>query len=465
MDDVLHNEQIEVLTYAEVEEVLGFYGNFVVRVRKKARSVDMESCIGCQACFEPCPVAVKNEYNEGLDERKAVYIPYAGALPNVAVIDRTNCIRFQGETCTVCQETCPFGAIDYEAQDEIVELKVGAIVLATGFDLLDPRKVPDSGYGQMAGVYNGLEVERLLSSTGPSEGNVVLENGRVPERIAMIHCVGSRTPKLREYCSGICCTYLLKFTHQLLEKCPEAAITHFFSDLCLPQPTAQGFYDNISVKRGVECLRLKSVDSARVVAQEGKTFVRYVDSQGQSGSAPFDMVVLAPAMEGAADAEQVAGVFDTSLGAGRVFQTQHPIVAPVSSLREGVFIVGCAEGPKDVQASVAQGQAAAGRILSRLIPGERLTLEATVCEVDTQTCSGCRTCVGVCPYKAMAFDREAECVRVNRVLCRGCGTCAASCPSGAIKADHFTDQQVFSEIEGLLDQRSGEAPNAEQDGR
>jgi len=450
LDDVLHNDQVEVMTYSEVEEVLGYYGNFVVQVKKKARLVDMQSCIGCQACFEPCPVRVKNEYNEGLDERKAVYIPYAGALPNVAVIDKEHCLRFRGQTCTACQEACPFGAIDYQAEDAVIKLKVGALVLATGFDLLDPSRIPESGYGKVNNVYTGLEMERLLSSTGPTEGKVVLDNGRPPERIALLHCVGSRSPKYNEYCSGICCTYLFKFSHQLREKCPEASMTHFFSDLCLPEIKGQGFFDEISAQAAVKCIRLKSVDSMQVVQQEEKVFVRYVDAQGQSGSAPFDMVVLAPAVEGVSDAPDVARIFDVSLGVGRFFEQQHPIVAPAASVREGIFIAGCAQGPKDVQASVAQGQAAAGRILSRLVPGEKLALQPTVCTVDEDLCSGCRTCVGACRYKAMGFDREAGCTRVNKVLCQGCGTCAATCPSGAIQADHYTDGQVFSEIEGLL---------------
>lgn len=450
LDEVLHNEQIEVLTCAEVEEVLGFYGNFITKVRKKARMVDVAACIGCQACFDACPVSVKNEYNEGLDERKAVYIPYAGALPNVAVIDRAHCVRFQGKTCTACQAACPFGAIDYEAGDEVVKLKVGAIVLATGFDLLDPGKVAGSGYGEGDDVYTGLELERLLSATGPSEGKVVLRNGRSPERIALIHCVGSRTAKYHDYCSGVCCTYLTKFAHQLHDRCPEAVITHFFSDLCFPEPAAQAFFHRVSAEDGVEPLRLKTVDSLRVVSQAGKTFVRYEDTRGESGSVPVDMVVLAPAMEGTADAEAVARVFDVSLGAGNFIEGQDTVVAPVSSVREGIFIAGCAGGPKDIQASVVEGQASAGRILSKLVPGEKLSLEATVCEINEAVCSGCRTCVGVCPYKAIGFDRERACARVNKVLCRGCGTCAAACPSGAAKADHFTDRQVGCEIEGLL---------------
>ena len=451
LDNVLHNEHIEVMTYAEVQEVLGFYGNFMVTVKKKARMVDTQSCIGCEACFESCPVQVENEYNEGLDNRKAIYIPYPGAVPHVAVIDKDHCLRSQGQSCTACQQACPFGAVDYQAQDEMIKLKVGAIVLATGFDLLEPARVAESGYGKANNVYTGLELERLLSSTGPSEGKVVVAaDGSPPGKIALIHCVGSRTAKFNHYCSGVCCTYLFKFTHQLCEKCPNAVMTHFFSELCLPGKSAQAFFDAISTKTAVECVRLKAVDSVRVVEQDGKTFVRYMDAQGQSGSAPFDMVVLAPAMEGASDAQDVARTFDISLGRGNFFESQHPVTAPASSTREGVFLAGCARGPKDVQASVADGQAAAGRILSQLVPGGKLTLAPTICEVDEALCSGCKTCMGSCQYKAIGFDRDGRCVRINKVLCRGCGTCVASCPSGAIRAAHYTDGQVFSEIRGLL---------------
>ncbi|MBW2600444.1 MAG: CoB--CoM heterodisulfide reductase iron-sulfur subunit A family protein [Deltaproteobacteria bacterium] len=449
-DEVLHNEQIDVLALSEIEEVLGYYGNFIVKVRKKARFVDVGSCIGCGACFEVCPVKVRNEYNEGLDERKAVYIPYPGSLPNLAVIDKEHCLRFNSKTCSACQEACPFGSINYGEEDTIEELKVGAIVIATGFDLFDPGKVSRYGYGDIENVYTSLEFERLISSTGPTEGKLLLKNSKPPEKIALVHCVGSRSMESNEHCSGVCCTYLSKFAHQAKEKLPDVEITQFFSDLCLPGKEAQVFFNKVSSNNEIEFIRLKSPDSLDIFEQGGKALVRYTGAHEEPKTAQYDMVVLAPAMVGATDAARVAAVYDIAQGKAGFFSEEDTTLYPVASSMEGIFVAGCAQGPKDIGASVAQGQAAAGKILSRLVPGEKLALEAAVCEIDEGLCSGCKTCIGLCSYNAMTFDDKEKCVSINEVLCRGCGTCVAACPSGVIKAKHFTDRQMFSEIEGLL---------------
>jgi heterodisulfide reductase subunit A len=452
IDEVLHNEHIEVLTWSEVQEVLGFYGNFLVKVNKKARFVDTETCIGCGACVETCPVKVTNEYNEGLDERKAIYVPYAGALPNVAVIDEKHCLRWQGQACNACQEACPFGSIIYEETDQVRQLRMGAIVLATGFDLFDPARAPQYGYGKSDNVYTSLEFERLVNSTGPTEGKILLRNGRVPEKIALVHCVGSRTSQFHEHCSAVCCMYLLKFAHQVNKKLPGASITGFYSDLCLPGKEAQGFFNRISREANIELMHMKDPDSIEITQEDEKTMIRFTDIQGRSHGVAADMVVLAPAMEGARDAETMAKLFDISQGKGGFFAEESTMLAPVSTAMEGIFIAGCAQGPKDIQSSVAQGQAAAGRILSRLVPGEKLALEPVTADVDENLCCGCKLCVGLCSYKAISYDDLKNNVAINKVLCRGCGVCAAACPSGAIQASHFTDVELCEEIRGLLRQ-------------
>lgn len=448
-DEILHHEQIKILTYSEVEEVLGFYGNFVVKVNKRARFVDAATCIGCEACFDVCPVKVRNEYNEGLDERRAIYIPYAGALPNVAVIDKEHCLRWQGEACTACQEACAFGCINYEETDQVEELKVGAIVLATGFDIFDPRHAPQYGYGKIENVYTSLEFERLVNPTGPTEGKIELKNGQTPEKIALVHCVGSRTSNFNEHCSGVCCMYLLKFAHQAARKLPGVSITQLYSDLCLPGKESQSFFGRVSGENGPEFLHMKEPDSIEIAEEDGKILIEYVDVHGRSDTVTSDMVVLAPAIEGARDARGLAHVFDISQGEGGFFVEENPSIAPVSTVRDGVFIAGCAQGPKDIQSSVADGQAAAGRILSRLIPGEKLVLEAITAEVDTSLCSGCKICIALCPYKAITYDEIGKHVTINEIICRGCGVCPAGCPSGAIKANHFTDAQISAEIQAL----------------
>lgn len=451
LDEVLHNEHIEILTLTEVREVLGFYGNFLVKVNKKARFVDTETCIGCGACLETCPVTVKNEYNEGLDERKAIYIPYAGALPNVAAIDKKHCLRWQKEACSACKEACPFGSITYEDTDQVRQLRVGAIVLATGFDLFDPARAPQYGYGKVEDVYTSLEFERLVNSTGPTEGKIVLRNGQVPEKIALVHCVGSRSSKFHEYCSTVCCMYLLKFAHQVTRQLSGVSILGFYSDLCLPGKQAQGFFNKISQEGNIDWMHMKDPDSIEITQADGKTLIRFTGVNGSPREVTSDMVVLAPAMEGARDAGAMAQIFDISQGEGEgFFAEENSQVAPVSTAIEGIFIAGCAQGPKDIQSSVAQGQAAAGRILSRLVPGEKLALEPVTAEVDEDLCCGCKLCVGLCSYKAITCDNLKNNVAINKVLCRGCGVCAATCPSGAIKAHHFTDTEVSEEIRGLV---------------
>ena len=451
MDEVLHNEHIELFILSEVQEVLGYYGNFHVKVQQTARYVDAETCLGCGACLECCPVRVRNEYNEGLDERRAIYIPYAGALPNVAAIDRTHCLRWQGQHCHACQEACPFGSIQYEQRDQTHELEVGAIVLATGFDLFDPTRAPQYGYGKMQDVYTSLEFERILSSTGPTEGKILLRDGRHPKRIALVHCVGSRTSRFNEHCSGICCMYALKFSHEALQKLPGVSTIHLYTDLCLPGKESQRFYNMVSKSEAVEFYRMRGSDSVEITEEGEGLSIKYTDPHGNAHALSSEMVVLVPAVEGARDAPRVSRIFEIPQGEGGFYLEGDTHAAPVSTAREGIFIAGCAQGPKEIQGSVAQGQAAAGLILSSLIPGEKLDLEPMAAEVREDLCASCRICVGLCPYKAIYCDAEEKPATVNELLCKGCGICAAACPSGAIRANHFTDTQILEEIRGVVE--------------
>ena len=450
LDEVLHNEHIELMTSTEVQEVLGFYGNFIIKVKKKAQFVDSKSCIGCGACMEVCPVKVRNEYNEGLDERKAIYIPYPGSLPHVAVIDKERCLHLQGKECNACKDACPFGSIHYEETDQIRELNPGAIVLATGFDVFDPKKVSQYGYGKIKNVYTSLEFERLLSSNGPTGGKILLENGQPPKRIAFIHCVGSRTRKYHEYCSGICCIYSFKFSHLITEQLPDSLITEFYSDFCLPGRESQRFFNNLADRKRIDFIQLRNIDSIELSQKNSTVLINYEDLNGSTKEMSSDLVVLSVAMEAARDARELSEIFGILQDNDGFFLEEHTNIAPVSTSTGGIFIAGCAHGPKDIQSAVAEGQAAAGRILSKLIPGEKLLLEPTTAVVSEDLCSGCKTCISLCSYKALTYDREKKVVSVNEVLCRGCGICVAACPSAAINAKNFTDKQIVAEIKGLL---------------
>jgi heterodisulfide reductase subunit A len=443
LQEVLQKENIETLTYSEVEDVIGSFGNFSVKIRKKARYVKEETCIGCNACFEPCPVEIANEFDEGLSKRKAIYLPYAGALPNVPVIDENNCIKFNGGECDACQSSCAFGAISFSDEDKIIEKKVGAIILATGATLFDPKKLPQYGYGKLDNVLTALQLERLNASNGPTGGKILLKNGKEPESIAFIHCVGREEAG---YCSGICCMYLVKLAHLVKEKLPHVKLYNFYSDLCLPKKEHQKMY-NEAVDKGIEFIR--SDETATLTAKGEKLIVEHEpDSQGKK-KLSVEMVVLAPAVEPDKATEKLVEIFDITRDERGFFSEDHALMKSFATTLEGVFAVGSCQGPKDIGDAVSQGGAAAGRVLSRLIPGEKLELEAKITEIDENLCGGCNTCITLCPFSAISRDEEKKISVVDDTLCKGCGTCVAACPTGAARAKHFTREQIFAEIRGV----------------
>jgi len=450
LDTVLHHDRIEVLTLTEMVEVKGYLGNFMVNVRQKARFVDMEACIGCGACFEACPVTVSLPFIGEMAGRKAIYVPYSGALPNVAVIDGNNCLRFQGKSCSACAESCPFEAIRYEATDEVRELKVGAIVVATGFGSFDPRKDDRYGYGRVENVITSLEFEQLVNSAGPTEGKILLKNGLAPQNIAFVHCVGSRTEKFNDYCSGVCCRYTLKHAHQARVQLPEAEIYQFHTDLCLSGKDAQRFYQKVLKEDRVGFLRMLHPDSIEIQKGSGKIVITHTDSAGELKRNDFDMVVLATAMESPEETKQMAEILDVKVGKCGFLEEVDAILDPVSTAMEGIFVAGCAQGPKDIPSSVAQGYAVAGRIMGKLQPGEQLALEPMACEIDSEICSACLTCKTLCAFKAIVIEECDSTVSINQALCRACGVCAAACPSGAVVARHFSRQAIFGELRGLM---------------
>jgi len=357
--ELLQDKNINLLTLAEVEEVKGSSGNFTVKIHKKARYVDMQNCIGCNACFEPCPVSLKNEFEAGLSERKAIYVPCAGALPNVPMIDTDHCLRFKGKDkdCKACQEACMFEAIDFNQKDEQLELKVGAIVAATGFNIFDSKKAPQYGYGKVDDVYTALEFERLYASNGPTEGNIVLKNGDVPKSAAIIHCVGRDE---KGYCSSVCCMYSLKFNHYLKSKIPKIKISEFYTDLCIPGKSHQKFYEKMK-ETEVDMIRASEIE----VAKQGKEIaVKYNNGNGKKGNLPVDMVILAPAIEPRDDSSKLAKILGISVDEYGFFKEEDPDVSSVVTSKPGVFIAGCSQGAKNIQDSVSQASASVGKTLS-----------------------------------------------------------------------------------------------------
>lgn len=355
--ELLANENIELLRLSQVEAVQGSSGDFAVKVRKKAGYVDLENCIGCSACFDPCPVEVDNEFEEGLSKRKAIYIPCAGALPNVPVIDTENCLRFKGKDCKACQEACMFEAIDYTQQDEELEIKVGAIVVATGFKSFDPSKITQYGYKKLGDVYSAMEVERICASNGPTQGQIVTKSGEPPKSVAIIHCVGREE---KGYCSSVCCMASLKLSHFLKKKLPEVKITQFYSDLCIAGKAYQSFYEEVK-ESGVDFIRAKVTE----VSQSGKGLdIKYETEDGKGNTLTADMVVLNPALEPAADSSKLAEILNIPQGKEGFFSEKEPDLTSVATAQDGIFIAGCAQGPKDITDTVAEAEATAGKILS-----------------------------------------------------------------------------------------------------
>jgi heterodisulfide reductase subunit A len=356
--DLLQNENIILMTLAEVIDVDGSAGKFTVKVRKNARYVDLDACIGCDMCFEPCPVAVKNNFEEGLSERKAIFTPCAGSLPNVPCIDKELCLRFKGEDCNACKDACQFEAINFDQKGEDVELEVGGIIVATGFSLFNKDGLTKYGYKKFDNVYNAFEFERLFATNGPTEGEILLKDGSTPASAAVIHCVG-RTEK--GYCSGICCMYSLKFGHYLKKKMPEIKIIEFYQDLCIPGKAQQRFLEEVKEK-GVE---LVHYDALELSDKDGRVTIDWTDEDGTKGSTTVDMVILSSAIEPGESTGKLSEIMKIPLDEHGFYKEEQPLSSTVS-LKEGVFAAGCAMGPKDIQVSVSQADAAVGAMLSYL---------------------------------------------------------------------------------------------------
>ncbi len=452
MASVRSHESIELMTYSEVVEVSGYVGNFKVKIRKKPRYVDEDKCTGCGVCQEKCPFKADNEFDVGLGSRKAIFTPFPQAVPNIPVIDPDSCAYFLRNKCRACEKFCEAGAIDFEQTEKLVEVDVGSIIITTGFDSFDPSPIVQYGYGIYDNVYTGLQFERMSNASGPTGGKLQLRDGSQPKSVAILHCVGSRDTNYHEYCSRVCCMYSLKFSHIIREKIPDAEIYQFYIDLRCFGKGYEEFYNRLQ-EEGVNFIRGRAGEVTNVAEtpeEKGKLIVLCEDTLiGRQRRIPVDMVVLSNALEPRADAGETAKLFSLSRTADGFFMERHPKLDPVATMTDGIFIAGCCQGPKDIPDTVAQASAAAARVLSMISKGE-VEIEAATSIVDEELCSGCKTCLELCPYNAISFDEEKKLASINEALCKGCGTCAAACPSGAIVSKHFTTEQILSQVEGVL---------------
>jgi len=446
MMDAGRHPNITLLTYSEVEEISGYVGNFSARIRKRARSVKEDLCTGCGICQEKCPIKVVDTvFEAGMGKRKVIYVPFSQAIPNIPVIDREHCPYFLKGRCKFCERVCPPGAIYYDQQDELLDVQVGAIIVATGYSMWDPTQLPQYSYGLSPNIITALQFERLSSAGGPTSGEILTAEGKKPERVAILHCIGSRDENAHPYCSRFCCMYSLKQAHQVREK-TGAEVYDFYMDMRAFGKAYEEFYARVQ-EEGITFIRGRGAEVE--VLSDGKLRVRGEDADlGKLVAADVDLVILATAIEPQPDSDRVAALFGLSRTPDGFFAEAHPKLRPVETSTAGVFLAGCAQGPRDVPDTVTHAGAAALEAVRLFNQGE-VTISPTVAVVEAVKCVGCGDCILSCPYSAISRNGDGK-AEVNAALCKGCGTCAATCPSGAIAALHFTDEEIVAQIDGLL---------------
>ena len=462
MVDCAQNDKIHIYAYSEVEHVGGFVGNFHVKIRRKARFVKEDVCTGCGACTEKCPQKkVPNEFNLGLDTRRAIYIPFAQAVPKVATIDPDSCNMLKNGKCGVCAKVCTAGAIDYKQKDEIVEREYGAIVAATGFQPIDLSKFDEFAYSKSPDVVSSLEFERLMNAAGPTGGTLLRpSDGAHPKTIVFVQCVGSRcsdAQKGKSYCSKICCMYTAKHAMLCREKYPDTDVYVFYINVRTPGKNFDEFYRRAVEEYGVHYIKGMV---GKVVPENGKLKVQASDLlDNRQLHIDADMVVLAAAIEPDKSARSVATMLTASMDTNDFFTEAHPKLRPVESPTAGVFLSGTCQGPKDIPETVAQASAAAAKVIG-LLCKDSLTCNPCVAEPNEQMCNGCSNCEKVCPYGAITYaDKEfrgpnrttliRRVAQVNPAVCQGCGACTVACMSGAMDLKGFSNKQILAEVNAI----------------
>lgn len=445
MTELAQHPNIKLLTYSEVEDISGFIGNFTVQIRKKARSVDWDKCTGCGTCIEKCPGKPLSKFNCNLNKGTAIYRDFEQAVPSYPVINKDACLYFQKGVCQVCSKVCPTQAIDYEQEDEIVEEEVGAIVIATGYDLMPIEELGEYGAGKYKDVVDGMQFERLLASTGPYAGDVKRPSDeKVPESVVFIQCAGSRDPETHyPWCSKVCCMYIAKQALLYRHNVHHGKAYIFYIDIRSNGKGYEEFVHRVQEEEGVVYIRGKV---SKVFKRDDKMVVWGVDTlTGEIVEIETDLVVLATAIKPSEDALKLAHKTRLMTDNYGWFSEAHPKLRPVETVSAGYFLAGSAQAPRDIPETVAQASGASSKVLA-LFSKDFIESDPVIAEVDPEICNRCGYCEAVCTYGAVKLNPKTKIAEVNEVMCEGCGACAATCPSGAISHRNYTRSQIFDMI-------------------
>jgi len=449
MVELARHPNIELLTMSEVISVEGYVGNFKVTVLQHPRYVEIGKCNLCGECEKVCPRIVDDDFNCKLIPRKAIYIPFPQAVPSAYAINEKNCEGIIPLRCTKCLEVCEPKAINFDEREKIIELNVGTIVIATGYQMYPIEKIAEYGYGKYTDVIDSLQFERLLSSTGPTEGVIKRpSDSKIPKSVAFIQCIGSRDPEQHlPYCSKICCMYTAKHVLLYKEKVPEGTPYVFYIDIRAAGKGYEEFITRITEDKEIIYIRGKV---SKIYQSNGKLLVYGVDTLSvKPVKLSVDMVVLAPALIPDSTSADLAKKLKISIDSYGFYSEAHPKLKPVEVLSQGIYLAGNAHSPKDITESVTQASGSAAKVLT-ILTQDKIYQEPIIAKVTDSLCSGCKSCISICPFGAITYNLSAKIVQINSILCNGCGGCAVVCPSHAIEQNNFKSIQFYNMIDGIM---------------
>lgn len=446
LDEVLHHDRIKILTQSHITNVKGFTGNFIVDVESQPEYVDPNKCLGCKSCSTACPSEMANEFDQGLSSQKAIGIPIDGLLPNTAVLHEEKCLHWS-ENCDACQNICPFGAIDYEKSKSNQEVHVGGIIMATGFESEIPSWLAPFSREKFPDLYSFEQIERLVCQTGPTQGQILRNNGKIPKNVTLLCDIHDNS--LNRFRSvdlhGLLVKKLVHILNQNLQDITvDIVYTNHSSILRYLQPEK---IDSIHLQFHM----VESHEQIKISNNENNAEINIKSDGNNIHKFETEFIIYTPCLIGSEGSSELAKILQVPKSDQGFIVTSDNLLDAVASLREGIYVAGCAQGPMDIHAAIQQGQAAAGKILSKLHPGDPLHVEAMTSAVHEDQCSACGMCRSVCPHFAIEKDVTTGKPVVQDVLCQGCGICAGTCPNGAMVARHFTNDEIIAELEACLD--------------